>query len=206
MILALLILAAVAAVPFLAARWRAEQQRRQLAAQFRESLSGLAHALRIGVGLTQAIEYTAREGAAPLAGEWRRLLQALQIGQPMAVALPEFSRRVPLKEVAWFQSAVLITQRSGGSLAEVLETLAQTLQERHLLREKVSALTAQGKASGILLAILPYAMMAVLSVMAPDLITPLFRTVKGQCVIAGITVSIAIGAMLIKHIVTIEVD
>jgi tight adherence protein B len=206
MILILLICALVAAVPFLVQRIRQERAKERLAAQFRASLQNIAHALRVGVGLSQALEYAAKEGAEPLSGEWRTVLQAVRIGQPLGEALQDFAQRIALKEARWFTTAVQITQFSGGSLSDVLETLAETLQAQEALRQKVGALTAQGKASGILLSLLPYALLGALGVVAPEMAAPFFTTWVGQAVLAGVTLSLATGGLVIKKIVTIPVD
>lgn len=206
MILILLAVMIAGALPYFLRQWKAERDRLRLASQFRASLQNLVHALRVGVALQQALEYAAREGEAPLAQEWGRVLQATRLGQPLSEALTSFRDRVGLREADWFVTAVTITQSSGGSLADVLDTLASTLQERETLREKVSALTAQGKASGILLTTLPYALMAALALIAPEFSGALFKTTAGQMVIAGVTVSLMMGALVIKKIVTIEVE
>jgi tight adherence protein B len=103
-------------------------------------------------------------------------------------------------------AAVQITQSTGGSLTEVLDTLATTLQEQQALREKISALTAQGKASGLLVGALPFLVMAALFFIAPDMIMPLFTTSLGQAMVAGILISVSLGGLMIKKIVTIRVD
>jgi tight adherence protein B len=193
-------------VPILLKRLGRERRQNQSAAQLRQSLQNIVHAMRVGVGFAQALEYAAKEGAEPLAGEWRRALQAVRLGQSMAEALDEVSLRVPIKEMKWFITAVQITQSTGGSLADVLDTLAATLQEQQTLREKVGALTAQGKVSGVLLGLLPFLMMGALEMVAPDLAKPLFITPTGQTVISGVVVSVVIGGLIIKKIVTVKVD
>lgn len=206
MILIFVIALLLALVPFHWHRWQAERCRQLLASQLRQSLQNMTHALRVGVGFMQALEYASKEGAEPLAGEWRRTLQAVRLGEPFSKALEELARRASIKEMKWFVAAVQITQSTGGSLAEVLDTLATTLQERETLREKVAAATAQGKASGVLLSLLPFLMMGALYLVAPDLVMPLFVTTKGQAVIAGVIVSVAIGGVVIKKIVTVNVE
>ena len=194
------------AVPPLLRVWQKERARLKISRQFRASLQNLCHALRVGVGLSQALEYAAKEGEEPLAGEWRRLLQAVQWGESWAEALVHFTERVPMKEAAAFATAVRVTQSTGGSLAEVLEILATSLQEQESLREKIKALTAQGKASGILLSILPYALLGVLLLIAPEMGKPFFQTTIGQWALVGVTLSLIVGGFVIKKIVTIEVN
>ena len=108
--------------------------------------------------------------------------------------------------MGWFVAAVQITQNTGGNLADVLDTLAETLQERQTLRDKVSALTAQGKASGLVLAALPFLLLGALRVIVPALVRPMFATVIGQGMIASIMVSVAVGGLVIWKIVDIKVD
>jgi len=206
MILLAVLLGLVAALPVAVKHIQAERARERMAAQLRQSLQNIVHALRVGIGFMQALEYAAKEGDPPLADEWRRTLQSVRLGRALSEAMVELEQRLPMKEMKWFSAAVQITQTSGGSLADVLDTLSTTLQEQQMLREKVSALTAQGKASGALLTLLPFLMMAALYLVAPDLAMPLFVTSAGQTVIAGVIVSVTIGAVVIKKIVNVKVD
>jgi tight adherence protein B len=196
----------IAMIPWWIRKLKEERKRLLLASQLRQSLQNMVHALRVGVGFLQSLEYTAREGAEPLASELQRLLQSVKVGQSISTALDELARRVPLKEMGWFVAAVQITQSTGGSLAEVLETLSNTLQEQQALREKVSALTAQGKASGVLLGALPFLVLGAISLVAPEMAQPMFTTAIGQGLLAGVMVSVVLGGFVIKKIVTVKVD
>lgn len=193
-------------IPFLIQKLRDQRRRILLATQLRQALQSMVHALRIGVGFQQALEYVANEGEFPLAQEWRRLLQSVNLGSPWSEALSELAKRIDIPEMGWFVAAVQITQSTGGTLADVLETLAETLQERQTLRDKVSALTAQGKASGLVLAVLPFMLLGALRVIVPGLVRPMFTTVIGQSMIAGVMVSVSIGGLVIWKIVNIKVD
>ncbi len=191
---------------FLFLKIRDEKKKQKLARQLRQSLQNIVHALRVGTGFMQALEYAAQDGDEPLRGQWLKFLQSVRMGQSIAESLDLLARRVPIKEMAWFVSAVQITQSTGGSLADVLDTLAQTLQEQQTLREKVAALTAQGKASGMLLSALPFVMSGVLYLVMPEMITPMFVTWPGQLMLAGALVSISIGGAVINRIVAVKVD
>ena len=193
-------------LPFLIQKVRDQRRRILLASQLRQALQSMVHALRIGVGFQQALEYVANEEEMPLAHEWRRLLQSVNLGSPWSEALSELAKRIDIPEMGWFVAAVQITQSTGGTLADVLETLAETLQERQTLRDKVSALTAQGKASGLVLAALPFMLLGALRVIVPGLVRPMFTTIIGQSMIAGVMVSVSIGGLVIWKIVNIKVD
>lgn len=183
-----------------------QRAQRLIARQFRESLRLIVHALQVGTGLQQALEVAAREGQKPLATEWERLLQSLHVGRTWDQGLKEFSDRVRIPAVPWFVAAVHVTRQTGGSLADVLLSLAETLQERETLREKVSALTAQGKASGCVLAALPFVLLGTLQMIVPDLMRPMFETNTGLRLLAGVLMSVSIGGYLIWAIVSIKED
>jgi len=206
MILVIVIGVCGACFPAMIKKWKAQRRQALLASQLRQVLQNMVHALRVGVSFMQALDYAAEEGDEPLVTHWRWLLQSVRVGRPLVDALRELSERVPLKEMGWFVAAVQITQSTGGSLADVLETLSTTLQERQSLREKVSALTAQGKASGMLLSALPFLVTGALYIIAPKMVTPMFTTWIGQMMLAGVLVFIAIGSIVIHRIVSIRVD
>ena len=193
-------------LPFFLKTLRRQRTNRLLALQLRQSLHYMVHGLQVGMGFLQALNRAAQEGEDPLAKEWKTLIQSVQMGTSIRQALADLGQRVPLKEMIWFITAAQITQETGGSLSGVLETLAATLQERETLREKVSALTAQGKASGALLSALPFLMMAALYCIAPDFIAPLFMTSSGQWMLAGVIVLVSTGGLVIIKIVSIQVD
>ncbi|MFA5975735.1 MAG: type II secretion system F family protein [Elusimicrobiota bacterium] len=192
--------------PWIMRRQQKQRDRRLLARQLRLALQTLTHALQVGASFQQALERAAREGEPPLALHWSELLHSLQVGKPLTSALQELPSRVPIQEIRWFVAAVCITQQTGGSLAEVLETLAATLQERQTLFEKVAALTAQGKASGYLLSVLPFLLMAALYLMAPELIVPAMHTLAGQILVAVVVGLVTAGSLIIQRIVTIHVE
>lgn len=206
MILLVVVLGLMLCIPFGVQKWKAEQRRLLLSSQLRQSLSGMVHGLRVGVGFQQALAYAAREIPDPLGAHWRRVLQDFQAGRSRDEALDELGKRVAVREMTWFVAAVQITQTSGGSLADVLETLSETLQSREMLRQKVSALTAQGKASGLLLGLLPFIVMGALWLVTPEMAGPMFTTARGQTMLAGVIVSVAIGGVLIQKIVTLPVE
>lgn len=206
MILVLTVAGLLAGVPLGVKRWRAERHRLLLARQLRQAVTGMVQALRAGVSFPVALQYAAREGAEPLASVWKGCAAELAVGRPLSDVLGELPRRVPLRDIQGFVTAALITQQTGGSLAGVLETLSESLQEKETLREKIAALTAQGKASGVLISLLPFLVMGSLWGLAPEMASPMFKTQEGQMALAGILVSLAAGALVMSRIVRVPVE
>jgi tight adherence protein B len=206
MILLAVVLALLAAGPFLFKRLQRQRRQKQFQRQLRQSIQSISHGLKVGLSFLQTLERASREEEEPLCGEWKKVVQAVSMGTPLRQALSDLSRRRPLREMEWFVTAIQVTQETGGSAAGVLDTLATTLQERETLRDKVAALTAQGRASGAVLAALPFLMLIPLYLIAPQLISPLFRTEKGQLMLTAVICLVAIGGWVIYKIVTVEAD
>lgn len=205
----ILVLAGPVAFLSLWMQWRrlqAQRQRECLARQFRISLQSLLGALRAGVSVPQGIDYAAQESPEPMASHWQRLVRSLHVGKPLAEALQEFAAGVDLKEARWFVSAAIIIRSTGGSLAGILETLCEVLQERESLRDKVGALTAQGKASGVLLSLLPFVVLGAVAFIAPEMVRPLVTTREGQAMLAGMILWLLVGSWFIQRIVTLPVS
>src|SRR6202008_1714941 len=104
----------------------------------------------------------------PLAVEFRRAFEEQNLGQALEVVLRKLSQRVPLMDVQFFVSAVLLQKRTGGNLAELLDKLAQIIRERFKLRARVRTISAQGLLSGRVLAAIPLGVAALMFVVNPQ--------------------------------------
>jgi tight adherence protein B len=203
-ILLLTLGAILAALPYGLRVLRLQRERRLQATQLRQALQTLRQALQAGAGFLQAFERATAESADPLGQELKTVLYSVQTGRPLDESLIHLRERIGLPEMQWFTTAVIVTQQTGGSLGPVLDQLSNTLQEREAFREKLDALTAQGKASGLLLSLLPFVMLVVLWFIAPDLVTPLFTTEVGQLLLASVLISICIGGVVMFKIVSVD--
>ena len=133
------------------------------------------------------------------------LLREQRLGVTFDTALDNLEKRVPLEDFTLFTAALRVSRETGGNLAETLERLAETLRQKLTIEGKIRALTAQGKLQGIIVGLLPFALMAVLFQMEPAAMSKLFTTWYGYAVIGFIVVMEVIGAFLIKKIVTIDI-
>jgi len=185
---------------------KARRREALIARQLRRSLQSITQGLRAGLSFLQTLERTAQDEDAPLGREWLKTVQSVRVGTPLHQALVELGQRVPSREMNWFVVAVQVAQETGGSLSGVLDTLAQTLQEREILRDKIAALTAQGKASGLVLAALPFLMLVPLTFLIPGFMRPVFTTTAGQGMLAVVTGLVAAGGFVIYRIVTVRLD
>lgn len=172
---------------------------------FPDSLEFISRSMRAGHAFSVSLEMIHREFPEPLAGEFRRTFEEHNLGLPLDVALQSFAKRVPLLDVHFFVSAVLLQKRTGGNLAEILDKLAYIIRERFKLRGRIRAISAHGKLTGIALTCIPIGVAIMMFFTNPDYVKFFFQDETGNLMI-GIAVFLQItGYLIMKKIVTIEV-
>jgi tight adherence protein B len=178
---------------------------RALRNQMPDSIMLIAGGLRAGASLPGALTQMVSEMPPPISQEFDLFLREQRIGVSFDDALDSFEKRVPVEELALLSSALRVSRETGGNLAETLERLAATLREKLTIEGKIRALTAQGKLQGIVVGMLPLALMAVLFHMEPEAMWPLFHEWYGWATLGFIFVMEFIGAIIIRKIVSIDV-
>ncbi len=128
---------------------------RNIEEQLPEALDFISRALVAGHSLPMALELLADEIGAPLATELHKTVDEYNVGASMEQALENFAERVPSVDIQFFASAIMTQSRTGGSLHELLDNLADTIRERGVLKGQVRALTANGRMTAIVLSSLP---------------------------------------------------
>jgi tight adherence protein B len=172
---------------------------------FPESLEFVARSMRAGHAFSVSLEMIHREFQEPLAGEFRRAFDEHNLGLPLDAALEKLARRVPLLDVHFFVSAVLLQKRTGGILAEILDKLAYVIRERFKLRGKIQAISAHGRMTGIALTCIPIGVAVLLFLTNPDYVKFFVLDETGQLMLAAAVGFQIIGYLVIRKIVQIEV-
>ncbi len=178
---------------------------RRFEEQFPESLEFLARSMRAGHAFTVSLELLHNEFQEPLAGEFRRVFDEQNLGLPLEVAFQKLAQRVPLMDVHFFVSAVLLQKRTGGNLAELLDKLAYLIRERFKLRGRIRAISAHGRMTGTVLSLIPVAVGVILSLVNPDMAMFFFTDELGKLMLGGAIGLQFIGYLVIRRIVAIEV-
>ncbi len=181
-------------------------QRRQKAFvnQLGDMLTMIANALRAGFSFMQALDHIAKEMDDPVRSEVQRVVRDVNMGMPLEIALDNMTQRINSPDFNLVAAAVLIQRQVGGNLAQILDTISETINERVRMRREVNALTAQGRMSGYVLSALPIALAALLQVINPGYLRPLFTSSIGQMAIAGALMMMVIGFFVIRKIVDIK--
>ncbi|MEY4762962.1 MAG: hypothetical protein RLZZ200_2818 [Pseudomonadota bacterium] len=180
------------------------RRQRRLYGQLPDGIALLAGLLRAGHGLAQGLELIAGRQPAPLGQELHLLVRKHRLGVPLDQALQEFADRVPEPDVALLVLAIRVSREVGGNLAESLHRLGEGVRSRVVLRERIGALTAQGKLQGIIIGFLPLFLMAVLAVIDPGPMGWLFQTRGGWVTLSVIAALELTGFFLIRRIVRID--
>ena len=197
--------AGLGALPYLMLRKKRRKRLQQFEEQFPEALDFLARSMRAGHAFTISLEMLSEESPQPLGKEFRQLFNEHNLGAPLETALRNLSSRVPLLDVRFFVSAVLLQAETGGNLSEILTRLAVVIRERFRLRGQVKAASAHGRVTGLILTVMPLALVAALSVIAPDYLKGMVADPDGRNLVIGALAGQLLGYFAIRKIVNIEV-
>jgi len=173
--------------------------------QLPDALLMVSGGMRAGASLSVALESMVKEQKPPLAQEFDLMLREQRLGVDFDSALSNMEKRMPLPDFVLLVAAMKITREVGGNFAEILESLSVTLRRKHEMEGKINALTAQGKLQGIVMALLPVFLLAILTWMEPDAMAPLYNTLYGWGVLLVVSIMITIGYLGIQKIVNIDV-
>jgi tight adherence protein B len=172
---------------------------------FPEAIDLLSRAVRAGHSFTTGLEMIATELPEPVAGEFRTAFEEQNFGLPLRDALLNLSERVPLIDVRFFVTALLIQKETGGNLAEILDNLSHVVRDRFRILGEVRIKTAQGRlTAGILMALPPF-MVVMMRFLNPDYVNQLFTDPWGPYMLGGGAILQVIGSIMLWKIVNIEV-
>ena len=200
---------------FLPRMWIKRRQSSRLGAfnkQLPDTITLIANSLRAGSSFLQAIEMVVREAQPPISLEFGRVVREVNLGLAFDVALENMVRRVRSDDLELMATAITIQHQVGGNLAEILDSIAYTIRERVRIKGELKTLTAQGRMSGYVVGFLPLGLMGAISLIDPSFMAPMFSNPPAFMGLpAGLVlltiggISMAIGFMMIRKIVSIEV-
>jgi tight adherence protein B len=198
--------AAIAAfLPFGYLFYRRSARMRKFEEHFPEALDLLARALRAGHAFQTTMGMIGDELDEPVGPEFKKTFEQQNFGLPLRDSLHQLSERVPILDVRFFVTAVLIQRETGGNLAEILDNLGHVVRERFKIRRQVRVHTAHGRFTALVLLSLPAALGVALTFLNPDHMHLLFTERIGQMMLIIAMVMQAIGFVWIRQVIKIEV-
>jgi tight adherence protein B len=199
-------------VPRMWLNFRKSQRLKAFNSNLADTITLLANSLRAGSSFLQGVELIVRETRPPVSTEFGRVIREVNLGLPLDEALANLQRRVRSDDLDLMTTAITIHHTVGGNLAEILDAIAFTIRERVRIKGEIRTLTAQQRMSGYVVGFLPIALVALISVLAPSFMQPMFQKPPelfglpaGLFILGGGGVMMFIGFMLIRRIVDIEV-
>lgn len=201
---------------FFAPRFYVKQQQtvriRKFDDQLGDMLNLMVNGLRAGYSTMQAMEAVSRELPAPISDEFRRVVQEIQIGIPMESALENLLRRIPSEDLDFVITAINVQREVGGNLSEILDTISFTIRERVRIKGEIRVMTANVRASGTILSLIPVGLALALWFISPEYIGSFFdpnpvlpQPLCGFIAVGVIIAMITAGYFVMQRIADIEV-
>ncbi len=204
-VLALVLAGVGAAFPMILLRSALSKRADRLREQLPDVLTIMASSLRAGHSVLQSLDTVAKEIAHPAAAEFQRVVAEIRLGRPAEDALESLAERVGSADFKWAVLAVNIQREVGGNLAEILDTVADTLRERAMLRRQIKVLTAEGRLSAWVLGLLPFGIALYMFAVNPSYIGLLFHSTYGIIMLIVAGALLIAGILWMKKIVDIDV-
>lgn len=153
----------------------------------------------------QAVDTVVKEAPEPTASEFSRVLTESRLGLPLEDSLEAMADRVGSEDFQWVVVAINIQRRVGGNLAELLDTVADTLRERAMVRRQIKTLSAEGRLSAIILVAMPFVIALYLFTVNRGYLSLLFERTVGQIMMIGAAVLMGIGIAWMRKLIDIDV-
>jgi tight adherence protein B len=192
-------------LPLVVLSFKMGRRSKRMHAQLPDVLSILASSLRAGHSFLQSLDLVGQEIGEPSSVEYRRLLAELRLGRELNESLDAMAVRIGSEDFKWAIVAVKIQREVGGNLAEILDTVADTLREREAVRGQIKALSAEGRLSMYLLCGLPFAVAGYMMLVNPEYLSLLWTTKMGLVMLAIGGALMALGIIWMRKVVKIDV-
>ena len=204
-IMAFVLVLAAAIVPVVMLHRRRKNRLREFQIQLPGTLNLLSGSMRAGFSFAQGLESVANEATQPTRRELQRVFTESRLGRPIEDALEDSANRMTSIDLMWAVMAIRIQREVGGNLAELLDTVAETMTARERLRLEIKSLTAEGRFSGWILGLFPIAFAGILYLVQPDYMGALFEASFGIIAIIACVIGTFIGFVWLRKILQIEV-
>lgn len=173
--------------------------------QLELALRLISGGVRVGLGLRQALTVVIEEMTDPARHEFMRIVGQTNIGMSVYDALDGLAERMPSNETMMMARAIRIQSQTGGDLAKILEHLADTIKERRRIQRKISALTAEGRASAYVLGALPAGLGTFICLTQPMMGHALLFTTVGHIMLVIVAILEFLGVFTLLKILKVDV-
>lgn len=173
--------------------------------QMVDGMTLMANGVKAGLSVQQCMERIQENMPNPISQEFGLVLSQMRLGRGMSEALNDLGTRLPRPDVQMFVTSVNILSETGGNMAETFQTITYTIRERQKIEKKIEAMTAQGVAQGVIITLIPFALLVVFFIVDPTYVQPLFTTTLGLIALFVMLALQTIGGLMIRKVVKINV-
>ncbi|MFN8398950.1 MAG: type II secretion system F family protein [Anaerolineales bacterium] len=189
-------------VPGQYVRSQQKQRLRKFNDQLPDMLNLMVNGLRAGYSTMQAMEAISKELPSPINDEFKRVVQEMQIGIPMEVALENLLRRIPSEDLDFVVTAINVQREVGGNLSEILDNISFTIRERIRIKGEVRVLTSQVRTSGTVLSLIPFGLTLILWFLNPDY---LLSVTKGGPICTAVIICVVLGLIISSYFIMMKI-
>lgn len=169
------------------------------------ALDLITRSIRSGLPLNDAVRLVSTESREPVRTEFRRVVEAQQVGLSMGDACGRMSNHMPLQEVNFFAIVIAIQAQAGGNLSEALGNLSRVLRDRKKMKAKVQALSMEAKASAVIIGTLPFVVMTLVYLTSPQYMVVLFTDPRGHLIMIAAGIWMSLGIFIMRNMVNFEI-
>jgi tight adherence protein B len=173
--------------------------------QLPEAITLISNAMRAGNSLAQALETASDEMGAPLGEEFRNALDRHRMGQSLPQCLEWLDEKIGLPDFSLVATATTVSIRMGSNLPEMFAQMANTMRRRAVMKEKIKSLTSQGKMQGVVVGLLPVALLVLVNLISPGIMGYFLHSLIGGILLSLCLVLELLGVFFIRKIVSIDV-
>jgi tight adherence protein B len=185
-------------------RFLKNRRLKKFTTEFANALDVIVRSVKSGLPTHEALKIVARELAEPVAVEFSKLVEGMKVGVSLEQGLKRMFESMPTAEVSFFAIVMTIQQKSGGNLSEALGNLAGILRDRKRLQGKIKAMSAEAKASAMIIGSLPPAVMGMVYMASPDYIMTLFNDRMGNLMLAGSVIWMSTGVFVMQKMISFK--
>jgi len=196
---------AAATLPFVHVWWKRKKRLDKFLEQLPDALELVSRALSAGHAFSEAVQMIATEMPEPCAGEFRKTYEEQNLGLSLKLALENLSQRIPLLDLHFCITAILIQRETGGNLAEILEKVATTIRERFRIMGDLKTLTTSSRMSAWILCGLPVFVAIAVSVMNPEYMSVLWSDPRGHKLLFAAALMQTLGMLIIRKMLRIKI-
>lgn len=188
--------------------WLARRRKKRMKAfikEFPNAIDVIVRGVRTGLPLGDCLAIAATETAEPVRSEFKRIVEEQAMGLPIASVVPRMHERVPLAETNFFAIVISIQTQAGGSLSEALGNLSRVLRARAQMKEKISAMSMEAKASAVIIGAIPFVICFLTYLTSPDYISVMFTTDLGHKLLGATLFWMACGVVMMKSMINFDI-